>query len=283
MDINARTELYCIFGNPVAHSLSPIMHNTAFRNFNINSVYMAFKPESLAGAAAAMRSLNIKGASITIPFKTDIISLIDKVHPLALQIGAVNTLVNKDGLIEGYNTDGIGAVLALEHSGISLENSRVMIIGNGGSARAIAFTILGKKAEVIICGRNLSRVSELSKSLKDTGFIAETVIIDNITNDIMKRVDIIINTTPIGMSPQTSLSPLNADFLSDHHTVFDIIYSPDTTELLKHAIRKGCKTVKGIDMLIHQGIAQFEIWTGFKPPYELILDALKPYLDVDNE
>ncbi|HOO70939.1 MAG TPA: shikimate dehydrogenase [Spirochaetota bacterium] len=273
MDINARTEIYCIFGNPVRHSLSPAIHNAAFRELGINAAYCAFEPDAIAHAVNAMRALGIRGASVTIPFKVSVMPCIDFIDPLAASIGAVNTLVNNNGRIEGYNTDGAGALLPLKKKVNSLRGKSVMIIGNGGSARAIAFTLLQEGANILIAGRNEQKIQRLAADLFGAG-PARHALLAALDRDLMQSTDVIINTTPVGMHPEVDATPLNAELLLPRHVVFDIVYSPDTTKLLATAAERGCTVIKGIEMLISQAMGQFRLWTGLDAPESLIRDTV---------
>ncbi len=282
MKINSETSLYCIFGNPVKHSLSPVIHNSAFRELGINAVYLAFEPETIEEAIRSVRSLNIKGASITIPFKVEVMKYIDHVDPLAGQIGSVNTIHNVSGRLTGYNTDGQGALNSLLKKNIGINNSNILIIGNGGSARAVAFTLLQNKASVFICGRNHERIKALAKDLKVFYDNADNILLDKLDKRFMSKIDILINTTPLGMTPRINSCPIDENLITDRHTVFDIVYSPEKTKLLNIAEKKGCVIIKGIEMLINQGIMQFEIWTNRKAPEEIIYRSIKKILYGEN-
>lgn len=271
--IDARTETCCIFGNPVRHSLSPLMHNAAFRETGINAVYVAFEPEDISAALDAMRSLEFMGASITIPFKIDVIPHLDDIDPLAAAIGSVNTLVNRDGRLKGYNTDGIGAVTALRNAGMTVTGSRALVLGNGGSARAIAFTLKNEGCAVSIAGRNRERVRALCDDLELRD--SDALDIFRLNAEKTKAFDVIINTTPIGMTPETEESPLPVQYISPASTVFDIIYNPHETLLLRQARERGCPVVHGIDMLLYQGVRQFELWTGKEAPAAIMRDVLE--------
>ncbi len=274
LPIDAHTKLYCVFGNPTRHSLSPRMHNAAFQHFNLNAVYLAFEPVSIEGAIHAMRSLPINGASITIPYKTEILRLIDTISPLAEKIGSVNTLHNSNGVISGDCTDGYGALLCFTGRGISIKNKYVLIIGNGGSARAIAYTLLHEGARVIIAGRNLNRINRLVNDIKLHYNDASSILIPDLTADFFSQIDIIINTTPVGMSPDIDSVPIQPGFLSSRHCVMDIVYSPPETLFLREASAAGCMTIEGRMMLLYQGVRQFEIWTDQKAPVDIMKQAL---------
>jgi shikimate dehydrogenase len=264
MNITSSTKLYCIIGKPVSQSLSPVMHNRAFQLTGTNAVYCAFEPSGIGEAVAAMRSLNIAGASVTIPFKMEVMDYIDEVDPMAARIGSVNTLVNRNGKITGYNTDGTGARTALEKAGARLAGSSVLLIGNGGSARGIAHALLSAGAGISVTGRNPERISAFAESLSDEarGISVGIAVPEELTADYASGFDIIINTTPLGMEPQ-----INATLRKSQY-VFDIVYKPDMTRFLTEAQEKGCVLVKGVEMLIHQGARQFEIWTGKAAPVD---------------
>lgn len=274
INIDANTELYCIFGKPVRHSLSPAMQNAAFKSAGMNAVYLAFEVGNIKEGIFAMRALGIKGASITIPFKQDAMNYLDETDPLAEEIGSVNTLKNENGVITGYNTDGYGAVNALKNNGVDIKNSRVLIIGNGGSARAITFTILQAGASATIAGRNTDRILNLVNDIRAKGREINHILIKDISPSFIKEIDIIINTTPIGMAPNIDEAPIEDGLILGSHIVFDIVYSPDMTKLLKIAKSKKCKTVKGIEMLVNQGAKQFEIWTGNKAPVSIMQKSI---------
>ena len=275
---NTQTELYCIFGNPVRHSLSPVMHNAAFQSTARNAVYLAFQPDTIEHAIDAMRTLNIRGASITIPFKIEVLKYLDRVDTLAREIGSVNTLVNDDGTIAGFNTDGYGALISLKNVIESLAGLRVMLLGNGGSARAIAFTLLEEDIAVTIAGRNVERVTALANDLRKKNDRVTSLLMDELTPDIMQDFDILINTTPVGMTPHTDTTPLDDALILPRHTVFDIVYAPSMTKLMGIARQKGCTTVFGIDMLLNQGAKQYEIWTGTRAPTAEMRTALMKHL-----
>ncbi|MBN2401661.1 MAG: shikimate dehydrogenase [Spirochaetes bacterium] len=275
ISISAATELYCIFGNPVKHSLSPVMQNAAFRKLGIEAQFTAFEVNNIRNAISAMKALNIRGASVTIPFKIQAMKYVDKVDPLAREIGSINTLCNNNGKIHGYNTDGIGALEALVKNDVKIKGSHVLLLGNGGSARAIAFTLLKEGANIIIAGRNIKKIINLVNDLKKKNNNIYYILINKIDKDYMNKIDIIINTTPIGMKPNTDKMPIEPDLIQKKHTIFDIVYSPHMTKLLKTGKRKGCKVIHGIEMLVNQGAKQFEIWTGKKAPVAIMQKAVR--------
>ena len=279
ISINSSTGLYCVFGSPVSHSVSPVMHNAAFSETGLNAVYLAFEPSSIEGAIRSIRELGIRGASITIPFKIEALRHVDTVDPHAAEIGSVNTIVNRDGSLTGHNTDGPGAVRALERANVRTEGSTCLVIGNGGSARAIAATLAARGARIIITGRNPERIRALAAAVGRSAS-ARAVELGALDRALMDTVDVIINTTPVGMAPQAEAIPLPEDLLAPRHTVFDIVYAPHNTVLLSAARRRGCVVVHGIEMLLHQGARQFELWTGLAAPVEIMRRAIFSHLGI---
>ena len=275
MKIDATTQLYCIFGNPVTHSLSPAMHNAAFNHAGINAVYLAFQPKSIAWAVDAMRNLGIRGSSVTIPYKVDVMNMCDRIDDLARKIGSVNTLLNDDGTIHGFNTDGIGISETFKEAGVDVNASRVLVLGNGGSARAAGFTLAAGGSELVIAGRNVDRVRPLADDIRATGASVEHMLIADLDKKHMEKVNIILNTTPVGMHPDTESTPLPPGLLMPHHVVLDIVYVPRETALLRHAREKGCTVLTGDNMLLHQACRQFTIWTGLDAPVATMRKALE--------
>jgi shikimate dehydrogenase len=278
LQVNSQTELYCIFGKTVRTSLSPVMHNAAFRATKRNAIYLAFQPDSIEHAIEAMRSLKIRGASVTMPFKEEVLRYIDEVDTLAENIASVNTLVNSAGRISGYNTDGYGALIALRNHIKSLDRSKVLILGNGGSARAIAFTLMMEGVHITIAGRDMDRVTPLLEHLKRHKSDIQSLLIKDISKEFIRNIDIIINTTPVGMAPNIDQLPIGVDLINSNHIIFDIVYSPPVTRLLHVAQEKGCRTIHGSEMLLYQGVKQFEIWTGDKAPVDIMRDNLEKNL-----
>lgn len=261
LNINQYTELYGVLGNPVRHSLSPLMHNAALSDKGINAVYLAFESDDVERAIGGMRSLGIKGMSVTIPYKATVIPLLDEVDSLAGDIGAVNTVVNRDNKLIGYNTDAPGALRALRDV-VAVEGKSCIILGAGGAARAIGYILKEHDVILTIANRSEERGKALAGSL-DSKYIKPARLED-------ERADILINTTPVGMTPDTDSCPVPEKVLKPGMTVMDIIYNPKTTRLLHLASEKGCKTIDGLGMFIYQGAEQFRLWTGQEAPVELM-------------
>lgn len=254
------TDLYCIFGNPVTHSKSPIMHNTLFVDNKINAVYLAFEINDIKTGINAVKGLGIKGASITIPFKKKVIEFLDDIDTQAKEIGAVNTIINKNGKIIGYNTDWSGGTDPLKEHGI--ENKKVGIIGAGGAAHALAYGIIKNKGNLTIINRSDKNGKKLA-SLFTCNFLK----IDKMKNE---NFDIIINTTPLGMGPDIKKTPVKKEYLNKNMIIMDIVYNPVETQLIKDAKKAGCRIIDGLSMFVNQGAQQFELWTGIKPSIELM-------------
>jgi len=263
--INASTDLYCVLGSPVSHSQSPLVHNISFRKNKINAVYLAFEPPDIAAAILAIRTLGIKGASITIPFKETIMAYLDELDPQAKEIGAVNTVVNKDGRLLGYNTDSQAAVNPLIPHNI--KGKSICIIGAGGAARAVAHGIAKQGGHLIITNRSHKKGADLVDKVK-----GRFMPLDQIKSI---QADVVINTTSCGMAPlHLEDFPFPAQNLTPGMVVMDIVYTPLNTRLLSVARKKGCTTIDGLSMFVAQAAAQFELWTGIKPDTQAMRDAV---------
>ncbi len=264
MNITAKTKLCMIIGDPVEHSLSPQMHNSAYEALGMDNefVYVAchVTAEKLVDAINGVRAMNVHGITVTIPHKESVIPLLDSVDDMAKKIGAVNTIVNREGKLQGSNTDWIGVVEALETK-TSLANKSVAIIGAGGAARAAVYGVTSKGAKVTIFNRTLEKAEEIAK---DFGCSAKSLS----ELAMIKDMDIIINLTSVGLESNTSL--IDSNFLQSHHIVMDAVYVPYETKLLRDAKEKDATIIHGTDWLLYQGFAQFEIFTGKKAPEEIM-------------
>jgi shikimate dehydrogenase len=267
--IDQYTEVYGVIGKPVRHSLGPAMHNAAFREKWINAVYLAFEPVDLQDCIRGCRSMGIKGLSVTIPFKSDIIPFLDEADDFALRIGAVNTVVNTGNRLKGYNTDASGALRALEEM-TDISNRRAVIIGAGGAARAIGYILKQRGLEVTIANRSVDRGMDLGRSLG-----CQFIQLDKLSD---VRADILINTTPVGMSPNVDISPVTEKAFKEGQVVMDIIYTPLKTRFLAMAEDRGCQTINGLPMFIYQGAEQFRLWTGIEAPLDVMTEAVKKAL-----
>lgn len=269
MIIDQHTDLYGVVGYPLCHTMSPIMHNTAFEVTGVNAIYLAFETRDIDGCLKGIKALGIKGMSITLPYKSSVISLLDEVDGLAKKIGAVNTIVNKGGHLVGYNTDAIGALKALEEK-IELSCKTCLIIGAGGAARAIGFILKKNGVEVKVANRSTERGRALAHSLA-----CPFIHIDQLANT---GADLLIHTTPVGMTPYNYQCVVPEHILKKGMAVMDIIYNPIETRLLTMARARGCLTINGLGMFIHQGAEQFRLWTGIEPPISAMKQAVKEAL-----
>ena len=277
-EIDAKTKICVLIGDPVEHSFSPLIHNAGYNALGINFVYVACLVKNLEHAIKGIRALNIRGASITIPHKVKAISYVDKLDDLAQKIGSINTIVNQEGELIGYNSDGMGALKAFQDRTIDLKGKSVLVLGSGGVARAITFSLVmrGEVKRLHILGIIEDEMNILIEDLRKTGRIdiQGTRLQEDILQKTLSTSDILINCTPIGMYPKTEESPVPSSFLRSGLLVFDVVYNPPQTTLLKDAQRAGCVTVSGLEMFINQAIVQFELWTGEKAP----VDAMKKVL-----
>jgi len=264
--INGQTEYVAIFGNPVAHSLSPQMHNTAFSHLGLNFAYLAFRVDKAEDAAFAIRKLGFRGASITVPHKEEIIPHLDEVDEIGRIIGAVNTILSREGRLHGSNTDWLGVVLALEQI-TELGGKRALILGAGGAARSAIYGLQSNDTQVFVMNRNEARGKKLSAEM-NCNFVPWQAW------DQFK-VDLVVNATTVGMPATQEQSLIPAHWLRQGMVVLDMIYRPLRTKLLKDAEKAGCGCVSGLDMLLFQGIAQFETWTGREAPVEVMRKSLK--------
>jgi shikimate dehydrogenase len=266
---------YCIIGDPVSHSLSPAMHNAAFKSLDLDCVYIAYRVTSneLEASIASLRSVNVAGFNVTIPHKTKVIGYLEEVDGLANSVGAVNTVVNLDGRFKGYNTDVQGFIQPLLDRGIDLCDKSVLLFGAGGSARAVvaALSNFGDIYKLVIANRTLGTCSELAAIAHRNGLKCSTANLEDAKN-IARDFDLIINATSIGLQSNESL--LNTEDISSDCIVYDLVYRPIMTKLIENAREKGAVVIYGYEMLLEQGVRAFEIWTGSKAPMQAMKKAL---------
>ncbi|MEY8347870.1 MULTISPECIES: shikimate dehydrogenase [Bacillus cereus group] len=263
-------QLYGVIGNPIGHSLSPLMHNDAFENCSIDAHYHAFLVEEMAlgEAVKGLKALGVSGFNVTTPHKVSIMKYLDEIDPLAKQIGAVNTVVQRDEKLIGYNTDGIGYVRSLQSiSKDPLDQKRILLLGAGGACRAIYFSLAdaGVK-EIDIANRTVEKANQLIAGCQ--GKITSHALSLEQATEKQKNYDIIIHTTTIGMYPHVQSTPLQIQSLKQGTIVSDIIYNPFETKLLQDAKAQGAIVQNGIDMFVYQGALAFEMWTGRMPNIE---------------
>ncbi len=281
--IKGSTNIVALIGHPVEHSFSPPMHNRAFEKLNMDYAYVAFdvEPANLKSAIEGAKALNIKGFNVTIPHKISVMDFLDEIDEVASLIGAVNTIDFKN--MKGYNTDGIGAVEAIEEV-TSIKGKNVVIAGAGGASRAISFYIAKYGADAMtIFNRNPLKAQNLASDVSNSGLIGE-VKSDSISeiNAYLADADILIDTTPVGMHPNVDDEPIaTSQNMHEDLVVFDAVYNPNETVLLKEAIKAGAKPVYGIKMLLYQGAESFKIWTGHDAPVDEMEMALRKTLNLE--
>jgi shikimate dehydrogenase len=269
-------KLICLIGDPVEHSISPIIHNEVFRALNLNYVYLAFRvlPEDLMDAVRGLRALGVVGFNVTIPHKVSVIKYLDELSPDAEAVGSVNTVVNRSGRLVGYNTDYLGVVNTFKNLGIKLEGTSATVLGAGGASRAVVYAlILGGVERVFIVNRTLEKAvslaGEFSIKFPNTSLIPMSLTQENLREAIQKS-HIVINTTSVGMYPRTEESLVPSDLLRSDLVVMDVVYNPLETKLLRDAKAVGAKVVDGVNMLVYQAVASFKLWTGIDPPVDMM-------------
>jgi shikimate dehydrogenase len=280
--VSGKTIICGLIGDPVEHSMSPAMQNAAFRKLGLDYLYLPFrvKKEEVGQAIAGMRALNIRGLNVTAPHKVAVVQFLDELDHLAEKIGAVNTIDNDDGVLTGYNTDATGFLQALLEREIEPAGKRVVILGAGGAARAIAFILAERGATLLILNRalELDWAEELARRLSAT-FSKKVEALELKQENLapaLNKADILVNATSVGTSPRTDETPVPAGLLRPGLIVYDIVYNPVKTRLLREAEVVGASTISGVDMLVWQGALAFEKWTGVKAPAELMkIEALR--------
>jgi len=287
--ISGKTKICGVIGDPIEHTMSPVMHNAAFSKLGLDYLYVAFrvKKAELGRAIDGMRALNITGLNVTIPHKVSVIPYLDKLDPLVEKIGAVNTITNNEGVLTGDNTDTTGFLQALRDKGIEPAEKDVVILGAGGVSRAISFILAEKRANLVILNRKL----ELDWAEKLAGEISEVfqkevpaleLNEDNLAA-VVERSVILVNATSVGMTPESDETPVPARLLKPGLVVFDAVYNPIRTRLRREAEAVGAQTIGGLDMLVWQGALAFEKWTGRKAPVELMKkEAIKVLTGHEN-
>jgi shikimate dehydrogenase len=266
--IDSHTKLCCIIGNPAKHSLSPQMHNVGYEALGLNFVFLAFQSMNIQIALAGLREINARGIAVTIPHKVEALKFVDKIDEAAGNIGATNTILNDNGILTAINTDWISAIRALKKV-TDLKGKKCAVLGAGGAARAIIYGLIKEGAQVNIFNRTVEHAKILTEHFPANGFhsLEQT--------DIISDCDIIINTTSVGMTPDMEKSPIPAKCILPRHVVFDIVYTPLMTKLLKDAKNVGAKIITGEKMLLYGGLKQFELFTGKKAPFTQMKQALQ--------
>jgi shikimate dehydrogenase len=279
MHINGSTTIVGIFGAPIKHTASPAMHNAAFAALDMNWVYLAFHvdPQQLRSALVGASDMGLVGINLTVPHKVLALDCVDDIDAEARNLGAVNTISLEKGKLRGFNTDGYGFLKAIkEDFNLSVKGKRVLVLGAGGAGRGIAVKCaLDGAAKVIVANRTLARIEPIAREIRGTKseFLALTLTAEEIRK-VIHEVDLVVNATSVGLEEHDSLG-LGADLFSPRLHVYDTIYRPAETELLRIAESAGAKVANGLSMLLHQGAKSFEIWTKRKAPLAVMRRALR--------
>ena len=277
--VSGSTVICGLIGNPVAHSISPAMQNAAFTHAGLDYIYVPFqvRSEALADAVKGMRALNIRGLNVTMPHKVSVIPFLNETDSLAAKIGAVNTIVNDNGFLKGYNTDAMGFMQVLTDRGFNVAGKKVAVLGAGGVARAITFALADKGAELTIINRHQEFDWALNLAGKITqSFHRQVGALELNDENLAKTVpeaELLVNATSAGMTPDIDETPVPARFLRQGLIVYDVIYNPLATRLLREAKKTGAQAIGGLDMLVGQGALAFAKWTGQPAPVDIMKEA----------
>ncbi|PRR69933.1 shikimate dehydrogenase [Neomoorella humiferrea] len=286
LQVKASTRLVALLGYPVEHSLSPLMQNAAFTNAGLDLVYLAFAvtPADLPAALAGLKAMGFLGANVTVPHKEAVIKYLDAVDPTAARIGAVNTIVNEGGRLTGYNTDASGFLRSLQEAGFDPAGKKAVILGAGGAARAVAFALAGAGcATLTIANRTVERAGHLAAALTGLGVpVRACTLQEEELRPRLEGADLVVNATSAGMAPMVGAVPLPAAWLNAGQWVYDLVYNPLETKLLREARQRGCHVVSGLGMLLYQGTAAFTLWTGKPAPAEIMGQALRKALQASQ-
>jgi shikimate dehydrogenase len=282
--IDASFSVCALLGFPARHSMGPAIHNAAFEQLALPLVYVAHDvgPADLPAAISGARALGYRGLSITMPHKVAALALVDEVDELARAIGCINTVVNRDGRLCGYNSDGQGALDALQRAGIAIDGQRVLVLGSGGAARALAMTVALRQrpADLTILGVVEGELSALGRDIEDkarrqvrTGHLDDASLAEAVT-----EANVLLHCTPVGMTPDTDRSLVPASLLRPELSVFDAVYNPRRTRLIRDAAAAGCRVVEGMEMFLGQAMVQFELWTGKPAPADTMRAVIEARL-----
>ena len=280
--ITSKTKIFCVIGHPIEHSMSPIMWNPALQELGIDYVYLAFDvhPKNLEKAISGIRSLDIRGINVTLPHKETVIKYLDEIDSIASKIGAINTIKNDEGTLKARNTDADGAKKALIDAGCNISGKNIVFLGAGGVARSLAYIMAEESNSIILTDLIEERAIAVANEIKEKMKVNIEGKISNkdTINESLKKADILINATPIGMYPRVEDTPITKDMLNADLFVFDVVYNPLETRLIREAAEIGCQTLGGLDMLLNQGILAFEWWTNQKPKKSLMKKKIVEFL-----
>lgn len=280
--ITSQTKVLCLIGHPVEHSMSPTMWNPALQELGLDFVYVAFDvlPANLKSAIDGMRTLGIIGMNVTIPHKEAVIQYLDEIDPIAEKMGAINTIKNEDGVLKAKNTDAEGAKRSLIEKSCETFGKNVIIIGSGGVSRSIAYVLAEDVNKIVLTDAIKDKAIAVAKEIKnnmDVDIKGKLNTPKTIKGDII-NADILINATPVGMYPNIDETPISKDLLHSDLFVFDVVYNPLETRLMREASELGCSTLGGLDMLVNQGVLAFEWWINKKPNKDLMKNKIIEYL-----
>jgi shikimate dehydrogenase len=271
----ARTQLLAVIGNPIEHSLSPLIHGKALAHTGLDFAYVAFRVEDASAAVAAMRGLGIRGFSVTIPHKETVIPHLDRLDASVERCRSCNTIVNDSQRLVGYSTDGPGAVSALRKAGCEPEGKDVLIVGTGGAARAVSFALLDAGVRSLsFRSIDLDQAAALRRELET----ARPGSVVDLGDETRRRAQLLVNASPIGMHPAVDALPVPVEWLHEGLAVFDVVYNPLTTRLLAEARQRGCLTIDGVGMFAEQAALQFELFTGTPAPRDVMHETVREAL-----
>ncbi len=279
--IKGDTQVFAVFGDPIDHSLSPVMHNAAFQALGLNCIYIPchVQPEQLKNAVMGIRAFKIKGVNVTIPHKQALLSELDEVFGDSLLSGSVNTIINRDGKLYGASTDGIGLVRSLkEEGGFEAAGKNVLLLGAGGSAAAVIYRLIAAEVKSItLLNRTVKNAAILGeKVFEDTGFRLITGELSQIRTLAWDSMDLVVNTTPVGLKNQDSIIP--EPLLHPDLFIYDLVYHAGrATTLVEQAVKAGCRVLSGLSLLLYQGAESFRLWFETDPPIKVMKDALTAF------
>jgi len=277
--LSGHTQIVGVIGWPIEHSVSPPMHNAAFGALGMDWCYVPFPvhPANLKEAIAGVRALGLRGINVTVPHKKGVVALVDELTPAARAVGAVNTVISRGEVLVGHNTDVGGFLRALREAGFEPEGCSALILGAGGAARAVAYALAGVGAQVVILNRNLGRAQALAVAfagVSETARLRAGPLNEKSVGQEMERASLVVNATPLGMWPQVGTTPWPDELpFPSHARLFDLVYNPRETRLMRRARLEGARAVGGLRMLVHQGAEAFALWTGREPPVETMFAA----------
>ena len=287
MVISGKTRVCGVIGDPIEHTLSPVIHNAAFNHLKLDFVFLAFrvKAADLENAVRGMRGLGIHGLNVTMPHKSTVIAYLDEVDPAVKFLGSANTILNKNGKLSGFNTDGVGALKALRENCTELSEKKVLLFGAGGAAKAIAFSLAEEVGELVVLNRAAEKAAALADAVNRMfgKKIVDGALSPSAVQKNLQDADILVNATSVGMHPNINQSLVAPQWLRSDLTVMDIVYNPVETKLARDAKAAGAKVISGVEMLIYQGAASFEIWTERAAPIEVMRKAALNQLSSTGE